>query len=143
MKHRKSSHVWPIYGPSEQNLFTCEVHHGGIIYTDHRTIRYTGGNKAYFDYLDPDEISLIELATMVEKLGYSKETPIWCRAQGEKNINPKLLGSDQELMTMVNQMKKKKRVLECMLDHNENNGLSAIQDETLHGRNEVVSLIPP
>ena len=82
---------------------------------DHGKIRYIGGKKDYFDYLDPDEMSLIELSTMVEKLGYSKKTPIWCKAQREKSINPKILESDQELMTTINKMEIKEMVLHMLL----------------------------
>jgi hypothetical protein len=87
--------IWLV--GSGEDFFTCEIYHGGAFYLDHKKIMYARGKKDYFDYLDPDEISLIELATMVKKLGYSEKTPIWCRIREQTQINPKLLRSDQEL----------------------------------------------
>lgn len=112
-----------------------------------------------FDCLDLDEMSLIELLTMVEKIGYSEKTRIWCRSGGNKNINPKLLESDQDLMEMINKLQKKNMILECFLDNSgwkghtgvasanlgnqnlEGNNVikdvncNEIQDENLHGSN--------
>jgi hypothetical protein len=38
------------------------------MYIEHKKIGYTGDKKDYFDYVDPDEMSLIELVLMVEQL---------------------------------------------------------------------------
>jgi hypothetical protein len=96
---------------------------------------YARGKKDYFDYLDPDEISLIELVTMVKKLGYSEKTPIWCRIRGQKQINPKLLRSDQELMEMINKLGKKNKIMECFLDHSEYKGFPTVASVNLENNN--------
>jgi hypothetical protein len=79
------------------------------MYVEHKKFEYSGGKKYYFDYLDSDEISLIELAAMVKQLGYSKNSTIWCHSWSERKINPKLLSSDGELIDLIGKISKKKR----------------------------------
>ncbi|KAJ1703111.1 hypothetical protein LUZ63_002890 [Rhynchospora breviuscula] len=65
-------------------------------------------------------MSLLEFETISEQLGYSKEVSIWCWVCGEKKINPKLIKSDQDLMSMIDKIPKRNRVLECFMDHSSN-----------------------
>jgi hypothetical protein len=71
------------------------------MYIEHKKFEYSGGKKDYFDYLDLDEISLIELSAMIKQLGYSKNSAIWCRSWSERKTNPKLLSSDGELIALI------------------------------------------
>ncbi|KAJ4760357.1 hypothetical protein LUZ62_070732 [Rhynchospora pubera] len=117
MRYRLQPKEEPNYGSGEC-LFTCEVHHGGTVHIDHASFSYTGCKKDHFDYIDPDEISLLEFETMAEQLGYSKEISVWCRVCADDN-NPKLMISDQELMLMINKIPKNNRLLEYFFNHKE------------------------
>ncbi|KAJ1693179.1 hypothetical protein LUZ63_009877 [Rhynchospora breviuscula] len=130
MRHRKHFAEKPNYRPRDY-LFTCEVHHGGTVHME-KEFTYTGCKKDYFDSIDPDEFSLLEFETMAEQLGYSKEFSVWCRTCGEKDPNPKLIMSDQELMAMIGKILKKNRVLQCFLHHKE------VEVQGVHAENEVV-----
>ncbi|KAJ3697435.1 hypothetical protein LUZ61_001140 [Rhynchospora tenuis] len=116
MRYRNHFSEKPNYGSSEC-FFTCEVHHGGTVHMENTKFSYTGCKKDYFDYIDPDEISLLEFETMAEQLGYSKEISIWCRPCGGKDTNPKIMMSDQELLSMIDNIMKLNRVLECFVHH--------------------------
>jgi hypothetical protein len=86
--------------------------------------------KKYFDYLDSNEIFFIELATMIEQLGYSKNSVIWRRSWSERKKNFKLLSSNSELIVLIGKFSKKKRVLDCFIQHSDCASYSTTQSQT-------------
>ncbi|KAK3037982.1 hypothetical protein RJ639_031569 [Escallonia herrerae] len=52
----------------DSEFFTIELHHGGEFRNCPVTV-YVGGKVAYFDYCDPDQMSLLELVDCCEKVG--------------------------------------------------------------------------
>nr|GEW79284.1 transposase, mutator type [Tanacetum cinerariifolium] len=79
-KERETFNPYKAYGKSNPTRFTLEIHHEGF-FTKGSGRRYMNGKVSWFDSVDIDEFSVIELRDMFMKLGYKEQDTMFfhCR----------------------------------------------------------------
>nr|GEX72494.1 transposase, MuDR [Tanacetum cinerariifolium] len=87
--------------------FTLKINHGGTL-TSPPNVRYRGGKANWFDDVDADSFSAIEVQTMGKDLGYvSKDLQFYYKIPNSNlDIGLKPLSCDKDVMEMCNYVSK-------------------------------------
>ncbi|GJX27744.1 hypothetical protein Tco_0235823 [Tanacetum coccineum] len=97
--------------------FTLKINHGGTL-TSPPNVRYKGGKANWFDDVDVDSFSAIEVQTMVKDLGYlNKDLQFYYKIPNSNlDIGLKPLSCDKDVMEMCHYVSKCK-VMDVFVIH--------------------------
>ena len=96
------------------DYFTLKVYHGGCL----RNNKYVGGEFCYYDHVDKDRMSLIEVDNMVMQLNpiYAEQIICYFYRVGDETNDLELLKSDEDVMIMCS-LVPQWRLIKLYLDH--------------------------
>ncbi|KAK1589251.1 hypothetical protein Q3G72_031983 [Acer saccharum] len=96
MEKRSHDEEQPQYGPHDNlnNYFTFRVHHG--MEFDGSMVNYTGGSTSYYDYVNLDELSMLDIEDIAIELGYSMAMGFWI--QVPRYGQPFIIARDLDLL---------------------------------------------
>lgn len=98
-------------------LFFILAYPNGGLFMNMPLEMYMGGRVNHFDNCDPSRMSMPEIVSMVETLGYSGFINYYFRLPGRNLDNGlHLMKSDKDVMDMLEQIPNS-RVIQVYLDH--------------------------
>ncbi|GJZ69676.1 hypothetical protein Tco_0633226 [Tanacetum coccineum] len=87
------------------NNFSLKIHHGGYL-SDYPNRRYKDGTCNYFDQVDVDLFSIVDLKDMLEILGYKNRNGIQYQYKipySNLDFGLKELRNDQDVLNLISQ----------------------------------------
>ena len=93
------------------------IYHGGT-FLGGRGQLYVGGSADVVGNMDPDFISLEEIRSAVNGLGYAESGDLWYTFDDEEWVAVKTFKSDRDVINMINRSRAEKRkVLNIFVEH--------------------------
>ncbi|GJV72365.1 hypothetical protein Tco_1492360 [Tanacetum coccineum] len=111
------------------NYFSLKIHHGGC-FSDSPNRKYKDGTFNFFDQVDVDLFSIVDLNDMLEMLGYKNRSSIhyhYKMPDSNLDVGLKELRNDQDVLNLINHTAKHK-LIEIYCEH-ENTDLVVVFEE--------------